>query len=188
MKHLKANPINPLICPHLALIVRIISSSTYFENIWDSATEDVNFGRHLKSELDNLTEDALLSMGFSVTNHGSHSIRKGANSYGTSIPGFGGMAPLALHAGWKLGGKQAAYTYQTEGGSQNVATLLSGLNPKTTEFATLPMRFKKDSIVPLREILEDYNSYPMQTKILILNLHYSVYKNGRTMVFSHGKM
>jgi hypothetical protein len=171
MKHLKANPWNPFICPHLALIIRIISCGTYVENIWECEHEEHNFWRHLNSELNKLTEDELLSMGLTGANVGTHSIRKGGHSYGVSVPGFGGLASMALHCGWKVGpGKQAVYTYMTEGGSQNVASMLSGLNTNTVDFATLPMRFKKEFRVPINEILEDAKSFPLRAKFLIVNL------------------
>ena len=170
MKHLKANPTNPFICSHLALIVKIISNDHFEDNLWDSNTEEVNFGRHLNEELDNLSENALLSMGLSDKKIGTHSIRKGANSFGLSFPEQTAPIPMFLHGGWKIGANEKQYCYQTVGGSQNVATMLSGLNPLTSEFATLPMRFNKNATIPLESILQDYNSYPMKIRELIQNL------------------
>ena len=101
---------------------------------------------------------------------GTHSIRKGANTHGCSLPGQTGNIPMMLHGGWAIKGNSIEYPFQTNGDSQNVATILSGLNPNSTDFAILPMRFNSDVQINLQDIVEDHDSYPPETLALILRL------------------
>jgi hypothetical protein len=100
MKHLKAHPTEPAIFPHLCLIILLLSNNMYSSSLWKSDCEEFLFARHFKEELSKLEDIELIELALKSRKIGTHSIRKGANTHGCSLPGQKGNIPMMLHGGW----------------------------------------------------------------------------------------
>jgi hypothetical protein len=68
------------------------------------------------------------AMGFEVRNLGTHSIRKGASSYLTSLPGGPPAAASSIRGGWSMGNVKDRYFKYVEAGDQYVGRCIA-LNP-----------------------------------------------------------
>jgi hypothetical protein len=90
-------------------------------------------------------EDEVRSMGFEVRNLGTHSIRKGASSYLTSLPGGPSAAATSIRGGWSMGNVKDRYFKYFEAGDQYVGRCIA-LNPVLSEaLASSPPFF---SVIP----------------------------------------
>jgi hypothetical protein len=63
-------------------------------------------------------EENIRSHGFEISKIGSHSIRKGASSYLTSLPGGPPAAAIMLRGGWSMGNVKDRYFKYIEAGDQ----------------------------------------------------------------------
>jgi hypothetical protein len=91
-RHIFANPSDPIVCPVLSLAMYFStcfsSGNTLMENapLFPGSTQEHRFSRFLNRVLQE-HEQEVKEFGYEVSQLGSHSIRKGAASYITSLPG-----------------------------------------------------------------------------------------------------
>jgi hypothetical protein len=91
-RHIFGNPVDPLVCPLLSLAMYF--SSCFSGNavqrndfLFPGKQQEHRFGRILNRVLA-ANEEEVKSIGYDINQIGSHSIRKGAASYLTSMPGM----------------------------------------------------------------------------------------------------
>lgn len=144
-RNIFANPLNPDLCPILALGV-FWACNGFKENqtaLFEGGSQYERFRRALE-KLMNLSFVAaeLQRRGMSAEQFGTHSFRKGAATYcssgSTACP-----SPTAIHlrAGWHLGTIQSTYYRYSDAGDMHVGRTVVGLPPMSAKFATLPPHF-----------------------------------------------
>jgi hypothetical protein len=141
-RHLYANPLNPAICPVLALAIltfmRVLkhdhltessSSSAARPNfrIFDGAHSESRFSDVLSRTIASLPASDLPRLGGEKKQLGTHSVRKGAASYCAGMINGPSMVHVFLRAGWSLGNVQDRYLFAGAGGDQLTGRALSGL-------------------------------------------------------------
>ena len=131
-RHIYANPTCALLCP-------LTSLSYYFSCCFNSrytvdclylfagTNQEVRFSKIFKKVLQE-NEEAVRRLGFEIHELGTHSIRKGACTYLTSLPGGPSAIATSLRGGWSMGNVQDRYFRYNEAGDQYVGRCLS-LNP-----------------------------------------------------------
>lgn len=83
--HVYANPKDPLICPVLALGLKICTENDTFDDkpfkLFPSPTSDNTFSTWMRNTVDELAEDPHILLSVPADRIGTHSLRKGAASY-----------------------------------------------------------------------------------------------------------
>ena len=69
---------------------------------------------------------------------GTHSIRKGAVTYMSSLPGGPSILSACIHAGWTMGSVKDVYMHYLSSGDQFVSHCLTMLPLLQMEFASSP--------------------------------------------------
>ena len=69
---------------------------------------------------------------------GMHSIRKGAVTYMSSLPGGPSISSACIHAGWTMGSVKDVYMHYLSSGDQFVGRCLSMLPLLRMEFVSSP--------------------------------------------------
>ena len=174
-KHVYANPLQPQICPILALAVLIIcrhrmtgaqgqakqKQRLYTEdskqrfgtilgtllNDYELIPEDVNLGAARRSDL------------------GTHSYRKGAATYLCGLSICLSAVNIFLRAGWSVGAVQDRYIFAGTGGDQVVGRAATGLPINNRDFAILPPHFTSAGMdrvrsIGLANLVEGFESFP----------------------------
>ena len=91
-------------------------------------------------------EDEVLGMGYdSIDELGLHSIRKGATTYLSSLPGGPSLPAICRRAGWSLGHVHDLYIFQTQEGDEFAGRCLSMLNMMNGDFGSSPAFFADDA-------------------------------------------
>lgn len=142
-KHVYANPLEPHICPILALA--IYAFGTAFRRPGAKAlvfgdTAEKRFSQWLVGIMVEHKEE-LQRRGHNVKDLGTHSLRKGVATYISGCPGGPSPISIYLRAGWSLGQVQSRYIFSSQGGDQHVGRAACGLCPLDQTFATLPPHF-----------------------------------------------
>lgn len=147
-RHVYANPLNPLVCPVLALgayfAVNVELRPERLQLFGGGNYEDSRFGKVLKRALNDDTMKRVVRLVGKINpaDIGTHSFRKGAVTYATSgCTGGPQITALILRAGWSLGGVQDRYFRYDAAGDYFVGRTLSGLPLDSHEFAMLPPHF-----------------------------------------------
>ncbi|MGH8399103.1 MAG: hypothetical protein ACRETA_12800 [Gammaproteobacteria bacterium] len=162
-RHLYANPLNPVICPVLALAIvtfmRVLkhdhltessgqSSSAALPNyrIFDGAHNEKRFSDVLIGTIASLPASDLPRLGGEKKQLGTHSVRKGAASYCAGLINGPSMVQVFLRAGWSLGNVQDRYLFAGAGGDQLTGRALSCLPFNDSSFSLLPPHFGKEGL------------------------------------------
>ena len=147
-RHVYANPLQPEICPVLALalywITIPISTSEDKESLFPGNSQDSRY-RGILGTL--LTEPdgakVVKDAGLTATQIGCHSTRKGSSTYASS--GSTACPPstaISIRASWTLGGVEGHYLRYEAAGDQYVGRTFTGLPIQSANFAILPPFFK----------------------------------------------
>ena len=171
-RHLYANPIDPVICPVLALAILTFvrglrvdplstpssSSGSAVESfrVFDGDNNGSRFSGVLHRVIQTLSPSEVLVLGGTAKELGTHSVRKGAATYCLGMVNGPTAVQVYLRAGWSLG-VQDRYLFQCAGGDQLTGRALSGLPFTDCVFASLPPHFTErgkesidmNSILPL---------------------------------------
>ena len=107
-KAVYANPLDPIICPILALAMWVICCTPLRRDennhrLFDGSFCDEKFGDWLLSILKALTSDQLRSLSLNILDVGTHSIRKGVATFLSNIVGGASMIAIFIRVGWSLG-------------------------------------------------------------------------------------
>jgi hypothetical protein len=82
--------------------------------------------------------------GIKSENIGTHSMRKGASTFGSSgTTACPSSTAIHLRAGWTIGGVQDSYLRYEKAGDMHVGRTVTGLPVMKAEFGTLPPHFIK---------------------------------------------
>jgi hypothetical protein len=138
-----ANPLQPWICPVLALGAFLSTSSTEVEPSDRLFFGGDQGGRFLKSFKRAFTiphmAEMILGYGLTVDDLGAHSLRKGAGTFmstgSTASPSY---ASICIRMSWSLGNTQERYLHYNHAADGYCGRILSGLPQTSVNFAVLP--------------------------------------------------
>lgn len=167
LRHLYSNSNVPLVCPVLALAIYLSSSfntTQYFDNfLFPGKDQSKRFGKVLAAVLRRNAE-AVSKLGYSLNDIGTHSIRKGAVSYLSSLPGGPPSAAICIRAGWTMGKIRDVYMRYVTSGDQFVGRCLCLLPILRSDFGSSPPHFVKvDDDVWLDDLCK--SQFPMTSSI-----------------------
>jgi len=148
--HIYANPLDPAVCPVLALGKYLFSHPELLLGDQVLFPGRFQYDRFMKlfKTLITTHKDDLIRLGVDADNLGSHSARKGSSTLCTT--GCTVSPPyisICLRAGWALPGVQAKYLHYQEAGDQYVGRTVTGLNPLTADFSISPPYFETNGDV-----------------------------------------
>lgn len=143
-RHVYANPINPEICPILAMAIYLICFPDLEQpQLFPGNNQYERYRKALERLLntDNVKKE-LNARGIECKDIGTHSTRKGAATFcssgSTACPS---SAAICLRVGWALPGVQNTYIRYEAAGDMFVGRTLAGLPADQAEFAILPPFF-----------------------------------------------
>lgn len=144
-RHIFSNPHDPNICPifSLAMYAQSCFNSDQLAAtgmLFPGEQQQQRFGKMLAKILRE-HRDEVTAMGYDVENLGTHSIRKGASTYLTSLPGGPSVAATCIRGGWTMGHIKDRYFRYFDTGDQFVGRCLALLNIHSFEFACSPAFF-----------------------------------------------
>jgi hypothetical protein len=145
-RHIYANPIDPSICPILALgsYLSITPSRETTGLLFGGSNQYERFRKNLEQILE-LHQEEIRNMGIDYKDIGVHSIRKGAATYacnGTTCSPS--IAAVCNRAGWTMGKVKDIYLQYEAAQDQYVGRIVSGLNIHSCDFSVSPPYFKAD--------------------------------------------
>ena len=147
-RHLYANPLNPVICPVLALAMitftqpfRAEQEGMHSFRLFDGEHSAARFSSLLRSALVALSGDDLTAMGCPINDIGTHSTRKGAASYCAGFINGPSTLQIFLRAGWSIGNVPNRYIFAASGRDQLAGRVLAGLPFDDVSFSSLPPHF-----------------------------------------------
>jgi hypothetical protein len=151
-RHLYANPINPIICPVLALAVLTFTKVLRYDpeagphalpnyRIFDGSSNDARWSELLSRIIASIPQADVLMLGAEKRQLGTHSIRKGAATYCTGMVNGPSTVQVFLRAGCSLGNVQDRYLFAGAGGDQLTGRVLCGLPFNESSFTSLPPHF-----------------------------------------------
>ncbi|KAE8902325.1 hypothetical protein PF003_g14132 [Phytophthora fragariae] len=143
-RHIYANPLQPSICPILALGLYWASSNFDGSDLlFPGSNQNERFRKcwlRLLREEDVAAE--LKRQGLDATELGTHSMRKGSATFcssgSTACPS---STAVHLRAGWSLGGVQNTYLRYEAAGDMHVGRTVAGLPTESYKFSTLAPHF-----------------------------------------------
>lgn len=165
-KAVYANPLDPLVCPILALALFVFSMGTRTQPEKASLfgkpdAAEKRFSEWLAKLVQDM-ESELESYGIKKEDVGTHSLRKGLITYLCGIPGGPSIVSICKRAGWSLGVKDR-YIFLAGGDDEVCGRAACGLDHNSTKFAVLPPHFKNISELVTDEnwdeILPPYRAY-----------------------------
>jgi hypothetical protein len=167
-KHIYANPLEPSVCPYLALAVYIFSANNRVgagtHQLFAGTNSKDRFYRNLMAVCGSLTSGECIILGCDPHDISSHSMRKGAGTY--CMGQIGGPSPVTvtLRMGHTLGPVRDRYIFMEPGGDQLCGRMVVGLPFEREEFSALPPHFSVEVTNLLtedywNEILPMYSSY-----------------------------
>lgn len=166
-KHVFANPLNPAVCPILALALYLLCVSRAKDQValFQGGTQENRFGTMLRSALQ--TEEGreiCRAEGIRPEDIATHSLRKGAATWVLSFAEANPSA-LFLRAGWTLGSTKDRYVHYSITGDQTIGRLVSGLPIHQSNFAILPPHFESHNSTVSETIQRCYPHLVCQTNM-----------------------
>lgn len=155
--HVYANPVDPLICPVLALGLKLVTETDTFGNrpfkVFPAATSDDTFSDWMRVTVDGLAVDPDVLLSIPPNRISTHSLRKGAATYVDGQCDGPNTDSIKLRMEHKLGGCDYRYIFRGAGNDMYVGRSVSGLNVSSSEMGLLPPHFK--SPVNVAAIISD---------------------------------
>jgi hypothetical protein len=174
-KHVFANPLDPQICPILALALWLIGCSACRQEdnnnrLFCGTFCDDKFGDWLSKTLGRMNQSVKDLLGVDISDIGTHSLRKGVATYEAGMIGGASMVAIFIRIGWSLGNVPHRYLHAGEGSDQLVGRIACGLPFLDVEFLTLPPHF--DNTMALTEeewedIVPGYGTLPQRFKTAV---------------------
>jgi hypothetical protein len=162
-RHLYANPLQPVICPVLALAVLIFTRATKHDpthtaddpaspnyRVFNGGHSESRFSEVLGRIIAAVPDTHLSQLGSDKKQLGTHSVRKGAASYCAGMVNGPSTVQVFMRAGWSLGNVQDRYLFAGAGGDQLTGRVLCGLPFNDATFATLPPHFDNDGLTGIQ--------------------------------------
>ena len=145
--HVYANPEDPLICPVLALGLKLCTETDAFGNspfkVFPSSTSDNSFSTWLRKTVDALAQDPEILISVPADRVGTHSLRKGAASYVDGLTDGPNTDSVKLRMEHKLGGCDFRYIFRGAGNDAYVGRSVSGLDTCSVDMGALPPHFRR---------------------------------------------
>ena len=144
-RRLYANAKQPIVCPvfALSLYCSICMSTGNQPDSYLFGKDASTFSKGLDRMLRKMeAEGQLARFGKCKGDIGTHSIRKGAITYLSSLPGGPSSASICLRAGWTMGRVKDTYIKFAEAGDEFAGRSLCMANILTTDFAQSPPMWK----------------------------------------------
>ena len=145
-RHVYANPNEPLVCPFLALALYLTTFNTtppIDSRLFPGHQQFKRFSDIMKRVLKE-HEAEVRECGQDIKDLGTHSIRKGASTFLSGVPGGPPAAAICVRAGWTMGRVRDIYIKYESGGDQFCGRALSMLPLLQPEFAASPPHFSPD--------------------------------------------
>ncbi len=118
-KSLYANPLQPELCPVLALAVTLFTRpSVSSGKLFEGPDQEDRFCKILSTVLMAIPDTLVGRLGARQGDIGSHSCRKGAATHVMSLPGGPSAVSVFLRAGWSLGNVKDRYIHEGDGADQ----------------------------------------------------------------------
>ena len=139
--HLYSNPCCPLICPVLVLAFYFSCCCNLPQNGQSQLFPGWDQYQWFSEMLSHLIRDhevEVSELGVNPKMIGTHSIRKGAVTYMSSLPGGPSILSVCIHAGWTMGTVKDVYMQYLSLGDQCVGHCLVMLPLLWMEFASSP--------------------------------------------------
>jgi hypothetical protein len=150
-----ANPLSPLVCPVLSIGIYLTACFNFQHTISGWAFfglgQSARFSKFMMRTINNNWDR--VAFGYSRKDLGTHSIRKGAVSYVSGLPGGPPDASICIRAGWTMGKIKDIYMRYISVGDQFVGRSLTLLSLLREDFADSPPIFNSedfDWIEPVR--------------------------------------
>jgi hypothetical protein len=144
-RHIYANPVSPEVCPLLSLAMYFSTNFNTTEvgdctMLFPGKGQETRFAKMLFAVLlDHV--DEVRALGFELHHIGTHSIRKGAASFLSSLVGGPPAAAISVRGGWSMGNVKDRYFKYMESGDEYVGRCLCLLPMLTEEMASSPPWF-----------------------------------------------
>jgi hypothetical protein len=146
---LYANPLDPIVCPFLALGIKICSetfSASKPLKLFQSSASSKTFSCWLQAQMKGLSESDLKKLTVSPSDIGTHSLRKGGANYAAGVVDGPDSDHIKMRMEHSLGRSDDAYFERQTGSDKFVGRTVCGLNIDSEEFAALCPHFKDDSV------------------------------------------
>ena len=150
LRRVYSNTTVPVVCPVLSLGVYLSSCFNTLQSadcyFFPGQDQSKRFGKILGIIL-KLKVNAVKELGYKIVDLGTHSIRKGAVSYLSSLPGGPPSAAVCIRAGWTMGKVKDIYMRYVVSGDQFVGRCLCLLPILSSDFGCSPPYFVLDNNV-----------------------------------------
>ena len=177
-----ANPIEPLICPVLALGIKVCSETPATDEVFkvfSGGSGNTRFSEWLNATLKPLDKDqnAVAQLENSPIDFGTHSLRKGSATYVCGITGGPDSDSVKLRMEHSIGSTDDRYIYRQAGSDKYVGRAVSVLPPRTADFTMLPPHFidptfKVDEVISSNFLNMANNSLKSALPFLVASVIY----------------
>ena len=149
-KAVYANPLQPFICPVLALAVLCFSKPMRFK-LFDGDFNSDRTGLNLKELIQSMSGTEMLLLGNDIVDIGLYSLRKGASSYCVNFKGGPSSETINFRMGHSNGKLNDRYwTPETGGGDDMLCgRLVCGLPYHDDSFSMLPPHFDRETTLQM---------------------------------------
>ena len=151
-RFLYANPIEPVICPILALGIKLVCTNTC-GNIFEGVSAESKFSNWLQNKMANLNLEEIARLGCRPKDIGTHSFRKGASTFACGVTDGPQYEIVNLRMEHTNGGVKDRYIFRQAGADKFVGRTVCGLDLTSSDFAILPPHFIDLNDVDFAQIL-----------------------------------
>ena len=147
-RHCYANPVDVIVSPVFAVSLYLTccfqTEQMSHDHLFPGTRQYDRFSEILQRCLHEHSVE-VAAMGLEDGDIGTHSIRKGAVSYVSSLPGGPPGAAICIRAGWTMGRVKDIYMRYVSAGDEFVGRCLSMLPLLSSKFGASPPHFKDDA-------------------------------------------
>lgn len=177
-RHVFANPDDPIICPILALGLKLCCESYVSKEtirVFSSNAPEKAFSRWISNRVDGLKEDQDTDV--LIDDFSTHSLRKGAATYVVGLVDGPDSDIVKLRMEHTLGRSDDKYIYREAGGDKYVGRAVAGLDLNDMKFSALPPHFKTinfnvDEVIPERTLVSAAQSLKAAFPFLVASVIY----------------
>ena len=181
-QHVYANPEDPVICPILALGLKLccepfVSEESGALHVFPSSAPDKAFSNWLGKRLEKNRKRTGIRFDFSPDDISTHSFRKGGATYVVGITGGPDSDAVKLRIEHTLGGCDDIYIRREAGADKYVGRAVAGLDANSLKFSALPPHFiyipeNIEDVIPVCTVKNAGNSLKSAFPFLIASVLY----------------
>ena len=173
-KHVFANPLNPAVCPILALAIywAILepnaTTDTAYPLVFPGRQQSARFGTHFRSILTKHSTPILRNLVTEPGSKGPHGIRKGATTHMSNASTAGPTHLTVCKRGQWTTGVMGKYSFTARAGDCYAGRILAGLDVNSVDFGVNCPEFPPDYDLSalLSATFPGFASYPSLAPIL----------------------